>query len=97
MFWFQQLKLISMLKLFDDCIISILLSVSLLTPMPINCSLLWVRGWLSMGMVVIKPYILVSKLKKTKAKFLHKLHKNPIKQDLLLILVLVKPQNFLNC
>ena len=48
----------------DDCIILILLSVSLLTPMPINCSLLGVRGWLSMGMVVIKPYILVSKLKK---------------------------------
>ena len=38
--------------------------------------------------------ILVSKLKKFKTKFLHytgylKLHKNPIKQDLLLILALV--------
>ena len=28
---------------------------------------------------------------------LPKLHKNPIKQDLLLILVLVRQQNFLNC
>ena len=33
-------KLLTMLKLFDDCIILILLSVSLLTLMPINCSLL---------------------------------------------------------
>ena len=51
-------------------IIFILLSVSLLTLMPINCSLLWVRGWLLMGMVVIQPYILVSKLTKIKTKFL---------------------------
>ena len=29
-----------------------------------------------MGMVVIQPYFLVSKLKKTKKKFQHKLHKN---------------------
>ena len=29
--------------------------------------------------------------------WLPKLHKNPIKQDLLLILVLIRPQNFLNC
>ena len=29
--------------------------------------------------------------------WLPKLHKNPIKQDLLLILVLVRQQNFLNC
>ena len=58
-----------------------------------------------MGMVVIQPYILVSKLKKIKTQFdkvptldwLHKLHKKPIKQDLLLILVLVRPQNFQNC
>ena len=27
------------------------------------------RGWLSIGMVVIQPYILVSKLKKIKRKF----------------------------
>ena len=40
MFWFQQIKLLTMLYLFDDCIILILLSVSLLTLMPINCSLL---------------------------------------------------------
>ena len=38
--------------------------------MPINCSFLWVRGWLSMVIVVIQPYILVSKLKKTKTKLL---------------------------
>ena len=55
-----------------------------------------------MGMVVIQPYILVSKLKITKTEFLRctgylntiKIH---IKQDLLLILVLVRQQNFLNC
>ena len=29
--------------------------------------------------------------------WLPKLHKNPMKQDLLLILVLVRQQNFLNC
>ena len=52
-----------------------------------------------MGMVVIKPYILVSKLKKIKTKFqrctgyLNSI-KNPIKQDLLQILVLVRQQNF---
>ena len=44
MFWFQQIKLLKMLQLFYNCIISILLSVSSLTPMPINCSLLWVIG-----------------------------------------------------
>ena len=43
-----------------------------------------------MGMVVIQPYISVSKLKKTKAKFVHctgclNSIKTPIKQDLLLI------------
>ena len=48
-----------------------------------------------MGMVVIQPYILVSKLKKIKTKFLRctgylNSIKNPIKQDLLLILVLVR-------
>ena len=59
-----------MLQLFDHCIILILLNVSLLAPMSINCRLLRVRGWLSIGMVVIQPYILVSKLKKTKTKFL---------------------------
>ena len=47
-----------------------------------------------MGMVVIQPLILVSKLKKTKTKFLRctgylNSIKKPIKQDLLLILVLV--------
>ena len=54
-----------------------------------------------MGMVVIQPYILVSKLKKIKTKFLRctgylNSIKNPIKQDLLQILVLVQQQNFLN-
>ena len=55
-----------------------------------------------MGMVVIQPYILVSKLKKIKTKslrctgYLYSI-KYPIKQDLLLILVLVRQQNFLNC
>ena len=47
-----------------------------------------------MGMVVIQPYILVSKLKKIKTKFLCctgylNSIKTPIKQDSLLILVLV--------
>ena len=55
-----------------------------------------------MGMVVIQPYSLLSKLKKTKIKFLRctgylNSIKTPIKQDLLLILVLVRPQEFLNC
>ena len=55
-----------------------------------------------MGMVVIQPYILMSKLKKIKTKFLRctgylNFIKNPIKQDLLLILVLVRQQSFLNC
>ena len=52
-------------------------------------------------MVVIQPYILVSKLKKIKTKFLRctgylNSIKNTIKQDLLLILVLVPQQTFLN-
>ena len=47
-----------------------------------------------MSMVVIQPYILVSKLKKTKTRFLRctgylNSIKTFIKQDLLLILVLV--------
>ena len=47
-------------------------------------------------------YILVSKLKKIKTKFLLctgylNSIKNPIKQDLLQILVLRRQQNFLNC
>ena len=55
-----------------------------------------------MGMVVIQPCILVLKAKENQDKFptlywLPKLHKKYIKQDLLLILVLVRQQNFLNC
>ena len=55
-----------------------------------------------MGMVVIQPYILVSKLKKIKTKVLHctgyqNSIKKPIKKDLLLILILVRQQNFINC
>ena len=55
-----------------------------------------------MGMVVIQPYIFGVKAKENQDKvptlyWLPKLHKNPIKQDLLLILVLVRQQNFLNC
>ena len=55
-----------------------------------------------MGMVVIQPYILVSKLKKIKTKFLRctgylNSIKKHIKQDSLLILVLGRQQNFLNC
>ena len=55
-----------------------------------------------MGKVVIQPYISVSKLKKIKTKFLRctgylNSIKNPVKQELLLILVLVRQQNFLNC
>ena len=40
MFWFQQIKLLTILYSFDDCIILILLSMSLLRPMPLNCNLL---------------------------------------------------------
>ena len=55
-----------------------------------------------MDMVVIQPYISVSKQKKIKTKFLCctgylNSIKTPIKQGLLLILVLVRQQNFLNC
>ena len=55
-----------------------------------------------MGMVFMQPYIFVSKLKKTKTLFLHCTGFlyyiiNPIKQDLLLTLVLVRQQNFLKC
>ena len=55
-----------------------------------------------MGMVVIQSYILVSKLKINKTRFLPctgylNSIKIPIKQDLLLILVLVRQQNLLNC
>ena len=67
--------------------------------MPINCSLLWVRGWSSMGMVVIQPYSSVSKLKKTNTKFLcctgFLNSIKTVKQDLLLNLALVRQQNFL--
>ena len=47
-----------------------------------------------MGMVVIQPYI---SRKVPTFYWLPKLNKKPIKQDLLLILVLVRQQNFLNC
>ena len=55
-----------------------------------------------MGMVVIQSYIFVSKLKTIKVKLLRctgylNSITNLIKQDLLLILVLVRQQNFLNC
>ena len=55
-----------------------------------------------MGMVVKQPYIWVSKLKKIKTKFLRctgylNSMKKPIKQDLLLILVLLRQQSVLNC
>ena len=50
-----------------------------------------------MDMIVIQPYILVLKLKKTKLYWLPKFHKKNIKQDLLLVLVIVRQQNFVNC
>ena len=55
-----------------------------------------------MDMVVIQPDISVSKVKKIKTKFLRctgdlNSIKTPIKQDPLLILVLGRQQNFLNC
>ena len=54
-----------------------------------------------MGMVVIQPYIFGVTAKENQDRvpmlyWLHKLHKTPIKQDLLLILVLVRQQSFLN-
>ena len=60
------------------------------------------EGWLSMGMVVIQSYISVSKLGKPKARFIRCTGYlgsigNHIQQDLLLILVLVRQQRFLNC
>ena len=55
-----------------------------------------------MDIVVLQPYILTSKLKKIKTKFLRctgylNSIRTPIKHDLLLDLVLVRLQNFLNC
>ena len=55
-----------------------------------------------MGMVLIQPYILVSKLKKIKTKFLRCTgYLNSIKKSykarFIAILVLVRQQNFLNC
>ena len=55
-----------------------------------------------MDIGVIQPYILVPELKKNMTKFLRctgylNCIKIPIKRDLLLILVLVRQQNFLNC
>ena len=75
--------------------------MSLLTLMPINCSLLSER-------VIVDVHDchtalgLVSKLKNIKTKFLRctgylNSIKNHIKQVLLLIKVLVLQQNFLNC
>ena len=54
-----------------------------------------------MDMIVIQPYILVLKLKKTKTKFLlctgYLNSIKNIKQDLLLALVIERQQNFVNC
>ena len=56
-----------------------------------------------MVMVVIQPTLhfgVKAKEKQDKVPTLYwlpKLHKNPIKQTVLLILVLVRQQNFLNC
>ena len=55
-----------------------------------------------MGMVVIQPYILVSKLKKTKTNFIRCISylnsiNIPIKQDSSQVLVFVRQQNLLNC
>ena len=54
-----------------------------------------------MGMAVIQPCILVSKLKKTKTRCLRYTDClnsiKTIKQELLLTLFLVRLQNFLNC
>ena len=64
--------------------------------MPINCSLLGVRGGCQWAWLQYSP------TKKTKTEFLRctgylNSIKNPIKQDVLLILVLVRHQYFLNC
>ena len=54
-----------------------------------------------MVMVVIQPYISVSKLKTIKTRFLRCTGYlntiKTIKQDLLLILILVRQHNFLDC
>ena len=50
-------------------------------------------------MVVIQPFGVKTKEDQDKVPTLYwlpKLHKNPIKQDILLILVVVRQQNFLN-
>ena len=88
--------------LFDNCIISILLRMSLLPPMPIK-----LQPSLSERVVVDGHGCHTAlhfgvKAKENQEKvptlyWLPKLHKKPINQALLLILILVRPQNFLNC
>ena len=76
--------------------------MSLLTLMPIKCRpSLSERGVVDVhGCHIALHFGVKAKEKQEKVPTLYwlpKLHKNPIKQDLLLILVLVRQQNFLNC
>ena len=78
--------------------------MSLLTLMPINCSLSLSESVIVDGHGCHTALHFGVKAKENQDKvptlyWLPKLHKNPINQDLLLrvILVLVRPQNFLNC
>ena len=48
----------------------VLLGAGFLPPVPVDCRLLRVGGWLSVGMVVVQPYILVSELKRIRPGFL---------------------------
>ena len=66
-------KLVALLSLSYWCLVMLchgFVCSFLLWHVLIILTILWVRGWLSMGMVVIQPYILVSELKKTKTRFL---------------------------
>ena len=93
---FQQIKLLRMLQLFDDCIISILLTNAYkLQPSLSERTVVDGHGCHTALHVGVK-----AKENQDKVHTLYwlpKLHKNPIKQDLMLILVLVRQHNFLNC
>ena len=101
MFWFQQIKLLTMLWLFDDCIILILLNVSLLTfkaykLQPSLSERVVVDGHCCHTAIHFGVKAKENQDKVPTLYWLPKLLKNPIKQDLLLIQVLARQQNFLN-
>ena len=96
MFWFQQIKQLIMLYYIDT-----------LQRLHVNAYMYQLqtffekKGWLLMGMVVIQPYILASKLKKAKTKSLYCTgylnSTKPYKARFIANSSFVRQQNFLNC